>query len=154
MVIGRVKDNKLTTEVVLPDHPTVRPVYVGQPLDVGGLGTDFRPSQLVLAGYVGCVSVNVRAYLEEDNVPYEDVIVSADIDSSEPGLSKIYTQVDIIADIPQAQKDKYIEMAAGCHVHRILANQKVFLPFSARDNPVDGCGENGCRIDHDACECE
>ncbi len=129
MIISKAKDNRHTTEITISDNKTVRPVYAGQPIENGGLGTDFRPAQLVLAGYLSCLSINVRHFLNEDNIPYEDVIITGDFDSSDEDLTKIYTKIEIIADISKEEKDRYIAMASSCHVGRILSSKKEFLPL-------------------------
>ncbi len=127
MIVSRAKDNKLTTEITVSDCPTVRPIYCGQPIENGGIGTDFRPSQLLLAGLISCMSVNVRAHMDQDNIPYEDVIISADMEHTEDGITKISTKIEIISDISDEEKQKYIDIANNCYVKRLLASEKQFL---------------------------
>ncbi len=127
MVVSRAKDNKYTTEITIGENSQIRPIYCGQPAEVGGLGTDFRPNQLVLAGYVSCLSVNVRHALMVDNIEFEDVIISADMNNDEEGVSKIYTKIEIIADLDEEVKKKYIEKAKNCYVKQILSNEKQFF---------------------------
>ncbi len=127
MVVSRAKDNKYTTEITIGENSQIRPVYCGQPMEAGGLGTDFRPNQLVLAGYVSCLSVNVRHALMQDNVEFEDVIISADMNNDEEGISKIYTKIEIVADLSDEIKQNYIEKAKNCYVKQILCNEKQFF---------------------------
>ncbi len=127
MIISRAKDNNYTTELTVAENSQIRPVYSGQPVENGGTGTDFRPSQLVLAGYVSCMSVNLRHALIQDKVAFDDVIISADMDNEEEGISKIYTKIEIIADISDEKKQEYIEKSKNCYVKTILSNEKQFF---------------------------
>ncbi len=127
MVTSRAKDNKYTTEITITKDGGIRPVYAGQPIENGGLGTDFRPSQLLLAGYVSCMSVNLRHALMTDGVEFEDVIISADMDNTDEGVSKIFTKIEIIADLTEEKKKEYIDKSKNCYVKTILCNEKQFL---------------------------
>ncbi len=127
MIVAKKKDDKYTTEITLSKAHSVRPVYAGLPEKSGGLSTDFRPSQLVLAGYAACASISVRSWLSDDNVEFEDVIVSTKMEVTEDGKTKIFTKIEIVSDIPQEQKDIYIQRAKSCTVSKILRSEKEFL---------------------------
>ncbi len=127
MIISREKDKSFTTEIVVAEDSQIRPIFAGQPKEVGGTGTDFRPSHLLLAGYVSCMSVNLRNALTVDGIEYEDVIISADMDNEEEGISKIYTKIEIIADISEEKKQEYIAKSKNCYVKSLLSNEKQFF---------------------------
>ncbi len=126
MIISRAKDKKHTTEIFIDNDKSIRPIYSGQLLEDDGLGTDFRPSQLILAGYAACMNITLRNCLQEDNVAYDDVIVSVDMDGK-GDTTKFYSKIEIIADISNEEKSKYIEIAKNCYVKGLLASEKEFL---------------------------
>ncbi len=125
MIVARKKDDKYTTEITLADN--IRSVYAGQPADLGGLGTDFRPGQLVLAGLSACISITIRQWLDNDKVAYEDVIVSTGMDNSVKGKTTFTVDIDIVSDIDNAKKEEYKERVKSCPVCNILANEKEFI---------------------------
>ncbi len=127
MVVAKKKDDKFTTEIFVAEDSNIRTVYAGQPTAVGGLGTDFRPGQLVLAGYASCAHMTISKMLLADKVEFEDVIVSVSADNSEEGKTKFYTKFEILADIPQEKKDEYIAKGKSCFVSRLLTNEKEFF---------------------------
>ncbi len=130
MIIAKKKDNKFTTEVVIAEDSQVRVVYAGQPEASGGTGTDFRPGQLVLAGYAACANMTVSKALIADNVEFADVIVSVEADTSQEDKTKIGIKIEILADIPQEQKDVYIQKGKTCFVGRMLNSEKEFVDLN------------------------
>ncbi len=127
MIVARKKDDKFTTEAIVAEDNKVRAVYAGQPTEVGGTGSDFRPGQLVVAGYASCANMTVSKALIADGVEFEDVIVSVEADNSEEGKTKLFIKIEIIADISDEQKAKYIERGKNCFVGRMLNNEKEFI---------------------------
>ncbi len=123
MIISRVVDDNYTTEITVAEDSGVRPIYAGQPKEIGGLGIDFRPSQLLLAGLISCTSVNLRHALKQDGIEFDDVIISADLDSSVEGVTIITTNVEIIGDIDEDTKAKYIEESKSCYVRGMLEGE-------------------------------
>ncbi|OOB78790.1 MAG: hypothetical protein BEN18_06230 [Epulopiscium sp. Nuni2H_MBin001] len=130
MIVAKRKDNKFTTEVVIAEDSQVRVVYAGQPEASGGTGTDFRPGQLVLAGYAACANMTVNKALIADNIEFEDIIVSVEADTSQHDKTKIGIKIEIMADISQEQKDKYIQKGKTCFVGRMLSSEKEFVEIS------------------------
>ncbi len=126
-MIAKSKDKQFTTEITQPDSPHIRTVYAGLPVESGGLGTDFRPSQLLLAGYIGCLNMTLQQLLIDDGITFENVTVSADINTKEEGINKIYTKIEIDADLPEETKQVFIEKAKNCYVKTLLTNETQFF---------------------------
>ncbi len=128
MIIAKSIGDKYTAQMNLEGNDKVKVVYAGQPVELDGTGEDMRPGQLLLSGYAACINITARQLLNKENLSYDDVIVSVDMDNSQKGKTKFFSKVEIISDtVSQEKKDEIINTLKDCAVCKILANEKEFL---------------------------
>ncbi len=128
MIIAKTKSEKLIAEMQLVGSENIKPIVAGQPVEVGGTGDEFRPGQLLLAGFAGCIQLTARKMLNKEGLKYDDVIVTVDMDNSEEGVTKFFRKIEIVSDtISEDKKKEIIEILKDCPVCNILSNKKEFL---------------------------
>lgn len=125
MIIAKSSDKGYLTEMTV-EGKDLHSIYADQPVSKGGCGQDMRPGQILLSSYAACMNITLRMLLNDEQLPYEGVNVTVDMDNSEEGVTKFYRKVEIVSDIPQEKKDELIERVKRCPVCKILNNKKEF----------------------------
>lgn len=132
MVVARNKS--LTQDITSGRHHLV----ADEPSSAGGDDLGMGPYELLLAALGACTSMTLRMYakrkgLEVDNIQVQlqhDRIDAADCESCDDQLGKvdrIRRLIRIDGDLTQAQRQRMLEIADMCPVHRTLNNQKQIL---------------------------
>lgn len=126
MIVSKNLNGKFLTEITISDKPEVKPVLADQPVKNGGFGESMRPNELMLSGYVACMNMTARSLLSKENLPFEEVICSVEMKNDEEGITKFYTKVEILGDIPLEKKDEIAKQTKSCFVSQLLSNKKEF----------------------------
>ena len=94
-----------------------------EPINSGGQGEGFSPFQLLSASLAACTSVTLRMYADHKGWPLEkidvEVIYENDEGSSSPHIT---TKIRFTGDLSLEQRDKLLEIADKCPVHKALTN--------------------------------
>jgi|SRR6185437_3105480 len=97
-----------------------------EPINNGGEGKGFSPFQLLAASLAACTSVTLRMYADRKSWPVEKIDVEVtyehDEDSSTPHIN---TKIHFKGDLSLEQRDRLLDIATKCPVHKALSN-----PFS------------------------
>ncbi|MBK9763804.1 MAG: OsmC family protein [Flavobacteriales bacterium] len=95
-----------------------------EPTDHGGTDQGMRPHELLLGALASCTAITLRMYADRRwVVPRIGITVS--MDRTQEG-AKVETEmtilVDLPADLPTEQKERLVQIAKACPVHRTLEN--------------------------------
>jgi putative redox protein len=104
------------TQLVVGHHHLV----ADEPVDLGGGDTGPAPDELVLGALGACTAITLRMYAQRKQWPLESVEVSLDFESRTKEKAVIRRTVHLGGPLSQEQRERLLEIANACPVHRIL----------------------------------
>ncbi len=132
------------TEIFAGGHALV----ADEPESAGGTDTGPNPWGLLMAGLGACTTITLRMYADRKEWPLEEIGVrlqhrrlapQGSDDSSgdaEQKLHKIIQTLDLIGELDDEQRDRLLEIAGRCPVHRALESG-VIMPMELANDDGD-----------------
>ena len=104
------------TQLVVGHHHTV----ADEPVDLGGGDTGPAPDEILLSTLGACTAITLRMYAERKQWPLEGVEVK--LGYAERGKDKtvISRQVELRGKLDAGQRERLLQVANACPVHKIL----------------------------------
>jgi putative redox protein len=105
-----------------------------EPASVGGTNAGPTPYGLLLASLGACTSMTMRMYANRKKMPLERVVVSLkhdktyaadceDCESTQSKVDEITRTITIYGDLGEPERQKLLEIADKCPVHRTLHSE-------------------------------
>ncbi len=100
-------------------------IIADEPLDHGGTDLGFRPHELFLSGLASCTAITLRMYADRKQWSVGSIGVTVSMHREQEG-SKVDTRLSILVDLPKDlpadQRERLLQIAKACPVHRTLEN--------------------------------
>jgi len=100
-------------------------IYSDEPADLGGTDEGMTPAALLLASLGSCTAITIRMYADRKEMALEAIKIHLSIDNKEEELNKdtnISRQIEFIGDLTDKERDRLLQIADKCPIHKILSN--------------------------------
>ncbi len=129
-VVVRTEREHYPTEILANGHP----LLADEPVAAGGTDTGPTPYDLLLAGLGACTSITLRMYADRKGWPLEAVVVHLnhskihaeeceECESPSGKIDRIEREVELIGALDEEQRQRLLEIADKCPVHRTLHSE-------------------------------
>jgi putative redox protein len=121
--IARRENGTLKHEVEVRGHTVV----ADEPQDSGGTDTGPSPEELLAASLASCSAITMVMYANRKGWDVGDIVVDVDYEPSQRGSPTRFTmEVRLPKELPEEQRERLMQIAAKCPVHRTLEGEVMF----------------------------
>jgi putative redox protein len=140
--VGETREGKFTQTISVGPHR----LRADEPAAQGGTDTGPSPYDLLLAALGACTSMTLRLYADQKQWPLERVVVKlkhdkihaadcAECETRDGRVDRIDREIEISGPLDAAQRQRLLEIANRCPVHRTL-HSEVVIPTRLADAPT------------------
>ncbi len=134
VVVGETGENMFAQAIAAGRHR----LRADEPPRVGGGDTGPTPYGLLLAGLGACTSMTLRMYANRKQLPLERVVVRlrhdkihaedcAECETKEGKIDRIDRVIELTGDLDQGTRQRLLEIADKCPVHRTLESENLIV---------------------------
>ncbi len=129
-VVVKIGNKGLTTDILAKGHP----IIADEPESVGGENFGPSPYNLLLSSLGACTAMTLRLYADRKEWDLDEVIIhlkhdktyitdSKNINEKGIKVDRIEKNISLIGDLDDSKKQRLLEIADKCPVHRTLTNR-------------------------------
>lgn len=129
-VLVRERDHKFTQDVYTHNHQ----LCADEPVSSGGTDQGPNPYEYLLTALGSCTAMTLRMYAGRKGLNLENVEVSLshsrvhtkdcdECESQQGYVDRIDKQIRLTGDLTQEQRQRLLEIADKCPVHKTLRNE-------------------------------
>jgi len=116
--VAETRVGKFQVEIAAGGHRFL----ADEPRNVGGLGSGPNPFELLSAALGACTAMTCRLYADQKGWPLEAVIVRLEhIGKTPTAKDRFIREISLEGPLDAAQRQRLIEIADRCPVHRTLS---------------------------------
>jgi putative redox protein len=121
--ISRRVSGKLEQDVSVREHR----LTADEPRDLGGEDSGPSPQELLAASLASCTAITMEMYAARKGWDVGDIVVDVDYEPAQRGSpTRFVMQVQMPKELPEDQRDRLMQIAAKCPVHRALEGEVMF----------------------------
>lgn len=121
--VARRAGGKLRHEIEIRDHQVIS----DEPSSVGGDDSGPSPQELLAASLASCTAITVEMYANRKGWEIGDVVVDVDYEPAQRGSpTRFGMTVHLPKELPEDQRERLMQIAAKCPVHRTLEGEVMF----------------------------
>jgi putative redox protein len=121
--ISRRAGGKLKQHVAVRNHR----LTADEPKPHGGEDAGPSPQELLAASLASCTAVTMEMYAERKGWDAGDITVEVDYEPAQRGSPTRFTMtVSMPKELPEEQRERLMQIAAKCPVHRTLEGEVMF----------------------------
>jgi putative redox protein len=110
-------------DVEVRDHHVIS----DEPEDNGGDDTGPSPQELLAASLASCTAVTIEMYADRKGWDIGEVAVDVDYEPAQRGSpTRFAMSVRLPKELPEDQRQRLMQIAAKCPVHRTLEGEVMF----------------------------
>jgi len=134
VLVRETREGKFTNQIIVGRHV----IRADEPVAAGGLDSGLSPYDLLCAALGACTAITLRLYADMKGIPLERVTVElkhdkihatdcAECETKEGKIDRIERLIGLEGTLDPAQRQKLLEIANKCPVHRTL-HSEVAIP--------------------------
>jgi len=124
--VTRVRAESTQTDYIVElTDPAGHRWQADEPVKLGGGDTAPDPMQLVLSALGACTAITLRMYAARKQWPLDDVTVDLALnpDGKPAAGNDIQRRVTLKGELDEAQRERLLQIANACPVHKLLAGE-------------------------------
>jgi putative redox protein len=121
--ISRRVGDRLRQQVKIREHE----LTADEPEDSGGDDSGPSPQELLAASLASCTAVTMEMYAARKGWDVGEISVDVDYEPAHRGSpTRFAMTVSIAKELPEEQRERLMQIAAKCPVHRTLEGEVMF----------------------------
>ena len=121
--VARRENGTLKHDVEMRDHRLV----ADEPKQQGGTDEGPSPQELLAASLASCTAITIEMYANRKGWDIGDVVVDVDYEPAQRGSpTKFRMVLELPKELPEEQRERLMQIAAKCPVHRTLEGEVMF----------------------------
>jgi putative redox protein len=98
-----------------------------EPKDNGGSDTGPSPQELLAASLASCTAITIEMYARRKGWEIGEVVVEVNYEPAHRGSpTRFSMEVGLPKELPEEQRERLMQIAAKCPVHRTLEGEVMF----------------------------
>jgi putative redox protein len=120
---ARRGNGTLRHDVEIRDHVVV----ADEPTDNGGDDSGPSPQELLAASLASCTAITMEMYANRKGWNIGEVVVDVNFEPAQRGSpTRFQMEVRMPKELPEEQRERLMQIAAKCPVHRTLEGEVMF----------------------------
>jgi putative redox protein len=120
---ARREDGTLRHDVEIRDHR----VTTDEPENHGGGDEGPSPQELLAASLASCTAITIEMYADRKGWNIGEVVVDVQYEPAQRGSPTRFAMVvQLPKELPEEQRERLMQIAAKCPVHRTLEGEVMF----------------------------
>jgi putative redox protein len=121
--IARRQNGSFKHEIDIGEHQ----LTADEPESTGGTDEGPSPQELLAASLASCTAITIEMYAKRKGWNIGDVAVDVDYEPAQRGSpTKFRMKVLLPKELPEEQRERLMQIAAKCPVHRTLEGEVMF----------------------------